>query len=188
MMSDYDWSVVVFRTEADKVGKVLVDLYRYVKDLIGVKDLHFLIRDRVNDDVVFNFRILLESKEKNDIENVMAFHLGKSMSEDGFAINPKPEHPFSKYVAWSWRDTVNRIGLDKFTLFCDFLSKFSKLVVEMAEKDYFHSKERVEMAHIVTWMLGCTEYGILSVGSWEIGYHDRIDDKNHAYLKHIFKS
>jgi hypothetical protein len=58
----------------------------------------------------------------------------------------------------------------------------------MAEKDYFHSKERVEMAHIVTWMLGCTEYGILSVGSWEIGYHDRIDDKNHAYLKHIFKS
>ena len=188
MMSNYDWSVVVFRTKADKADKVLVDFYWYVKDLIGVKDLHFLVRDRVNDDVVLCFRILLESKEKNDLENVMAFHLGKSMSEDGFAINPKPEHPFSKYVAWSWRDTVNRIGLEKFKLFCDFLSKFSKIVVEMAEKDYFHSEERSEMARILSWMLGCTEYGMLSVEGWEIGYYDRIDDKNHVSLNNTFKS
>ena len=186
-MSSNDWSVVIFKTEPDKAGKTLVDFYRYVEDLIGVKDLHFLIRDRVDDDVVFSFRILLESKEKNDIENAIAFQLGKSMPENVFAINPEPEHPFYKYVTWSWRDTLNSRGLDKFTLFCSFLSKLSRMVVEMAEKDYFYSEERVEMAHVASWMLGCTEYGLLSVEGWEIGYYDRISDKNHVYLKHTFK-
>jgi len=125
-MSSDNRSVVVFRAEADKVGKILADFYWYVKDLIGVKDLHFIIRDRVDDDVVLCFRILLESKEKTDLENIIAFHLGKSMTENAFAVSPELEHPFYKYVAWPWRDTVNRRGLEKFTLFCDFLSKFIK--------------------------------------------------------------
>ena len=186
-MSSNDWSVVIFRTESDKAGKMLVDFYRYVEDLVGVKDLHFLIRDRVDDDVVFSFRILLESKEKNDLENAIAFQLGKSMPENVFAINPEPEHPFHKYVAWPWRDTLNRRGVERFTLFCNFLSKLSRMVVEMAEKDYFHSEERVEMTHVASWMLGYTEYGLLNVEGWEIGYYDRISDENQACLKHTFK-
>jgi len=84
MMSSEDWSVIVFKVEADKARKILVELYRYVKDLIGVKDLHFLIRDRVQDDIVLNFRILLESNKKNDLENAIAFHLGKAMSENAY--------------------------------------------------------------------------------------------------------
>ncbi|MDQ1280818.1 MAG: hypothetical protein QG670_2081 [Thermoproteota archaeon] len=185
-MSSNDWSVVVLKAESDKVAKTFVDFYRFVEDLIGVKDMHFLIRGRVDDDIFLSFRILLESKEKDDLENIIALRLEKSMPENAFAINPDLEQPFYRYVSWPWRDTINRRGLDKFTLYCSFLSKLSRMVVEMAEKDYFNPEERVEMIHVASWMLGCTEYGQLSVEGWEIGYCDHITNKNFTYQKQVF--
>jgi hypothetical protein len=69
-----------------------------------------------------------------------------------------------------------KYGPKKFMDFCDLLSKLSRLVLQMARKKYFDSNDRVEMAHAMSWMLGCTEYGILSPEHWEVGYYDRIDD------------
>ncbi len=39
------------------------------------------------------------------------------------------------------------------------------------------------MAHVVSWMLGCTEYGLWSKKHVEIGYYDRIKDKSYPYIK-----
>lgn len=79
------------------------------------------------------------------------------------------------------------LGVDKFSEFCDLLNKMSGLVVEMLEKDYFDSGERVEIAHVMSWMVGCTEYGKMSPAHWEIGYYDRIEDKCFPYLRQNFQ-
>jgi hypothetical protein len=46
-----DWCVAVFRCKSDVVENILVDLYDFVKDLEGVKDLHFIVRDRLDADL-----------------------------------------------------------------------------------------------------------------------------------------
>jgi hypothetical protein len=59
-MADDDWCVAVFRCKPADVRRVLISLYGFVKDLEGVKSLHFITRDRLKDDVVFSFRVLVE--------------------------------------------------------------------------------------------------------------------------------
>ena len=57
----------------------------------------------------------------------------------------------------------------------------------MIENSYFGSSERVELAHNVSRMLGCTEYGLLSTSGMEIGYYDRIEDKYSSHLREAFE-
>lgn len=186
-MIDDDWSVVVFKSKPEHVKEIVVDLYRFIEYLVGVKSLHFLIRDRVDDEVVFSFRILLEQGEKRHIEDTVALKLRNSITQHKFAINPPPNHPLYAYVAWPWRDRLTRDGADKFTLFCNYLSQLSRIVMDMAEQDYFDSKERVELAHVACWMLGCTEYGLLSTKEMHVGYYDRVDKSYHPYLSMPFQ-
>jgi hypothetical protein len=56
----------------------------------------------------------------------------------------------------------------------------------MVKKGYFSSDERVEMAHVISWMLGCTEQGLISTKHFKIGYYDRIEDRRCEYLKEEF--
>ncbi len=65
-------------------------------------------------------------------------------------------------------------------------SGLSKLVVDMAENKYFDSSERVEITHLMSLMLGCTEYGSLSAKQMQIGYYDRISNKYQVCLKEDF--
>ena len=55
-----EWCVAVFKCNLGSVKKVLVEVYRFVDDLKGVRSLHFLVRDRVEDEVVFSFRVMVE--------------------------------------------------------------------------------------------------------------------------------
>jgi hypothetical protein len=181
-----DWCVAVFKCKANDVRKGLLDFYKFVKDLEGVKSLHFLIRDRVKDEVVFSFRVLVEKGQKRIISSKMVYELGTLLSEDKFAVDPDVRHPLRKYVAWSFEERVAKSGAKKFTEFYSLLEKMSKLVIQMIRSKYFSSDERVEMAHVMSWMLGCAEYGLLSTTHWEIGYYDRVENKNHPYLKEQF--
>ena len=185
-MADGDWCVVVCRCKQENVTGFLVDFYRFVEDVHGVKSLHFIIRDRGGNDVIFSFRVLLEAKEKQTVKSKLAYKLKSLVSEDKFAIDPTKDNQLFKYAAWS-TERVAKIGEERFAMFCDFLSKMSRLVVEMAESKYFNSGERVELAHIMAWMLGCTEYGLLTKNSMEVGYFDRIEKKYCPYLKEVFQ-
>ena len=78
-------------------------------------------------------------------------------------------------------------GIEKFETFCLFLRKMSEMVIELIKQDYFSSFERTEIAHIISWMLGCTEYFKLTPKSASVGYYDRIDDKYRAYLHKNFQ-
>jgi len=181
-----EWCVAVFKCKAEQIKTALPDLYHFVSGLEGVKSLHFLIRDRVDDETVFSFRVMVELKKKNVVKSKIAYKLGTLFSGDKFAVDPGSDNLLQPYVAWDVERRIAESGLKKLDDFTDFLCSMSKLVVEMIEKEYFASKERVELAHVVAWMFGCTEYGVLSTKAMEIGYYDRIEDKYCAYLKQDF--
>ena len=121
-MSVDSWSVAVLRCKADKTGNSLLDLYDFVKGIEGVRDLHFLIRDRIDDDVVLSIRMLLESQHARVVKSKVAFKLGTMLSEDKFAVDPDAENPLEKYVAWQPDKRIAESGPEKFAAFCRFLS------------------------------------------------------------------
>lgn len=185
-MTSDDWCVAVFKCKSNKVENLLVDFYSFIKDLKGVRNLHFLIRDRVEDEVVLSFRVFVEAKDKEAIKSKVAYKLRRFIPKNKFALDPSKRSSFAKYVAWSPEKRIAEFGKRKFVRFCKLLSQMSRIVVEMAKKKYFDSAERVEIAHVMAWMLGCTEYGLLSTKHMEVGYHDRVEDKSHVYLKQSF--
>lgn len=185
VVADSDWCVIVSRCRAKDVAGFLVGFYRFVEGVHGVKSLHFIIRDRVGNDVIFSFRVLLEAKEKQAVKSKISYKLKGLIAEDKFAIDPTKGNRLFKYAAWPTERTA-KIGEERFALFCDFLSKMSKIVVEMAERGYFDLGERVELARLMALMLGCTEYGLLTKECMEVGYYDRIESKYCPHLKETF--
>jgi len=181
-----EWCVAVFKCSPDSVKKVLVEVYRFADDLKGVRSLHFLVRDRVEDEVVFSFRVMVEPKFKEMVKTKLAYKLGTLLSEDKYVIDPAAGNGLEQYVAWLPGKKIVDFGQSKFNQFIDLLKNMSAIVVQIIENDYFASNERVELAHFMSWMLGCTEYGLLSTSGMEIGYYDRLDDKYCSYLRQDF--
>ena len=178
-----EWCVAVFKCSPDSVKKVLVEVYMFTDGLKGVRSLHFLIRDRVEDEVVFSFRVMVEPKFKEMIKTNLACKLGTLLSEDKYVVDPVAGNCFEQYVAWLPDKRIADFGQNKFNQFIDLLKNMSAIVVQLIENDYFASNERIELAHVMSWMLGCTEYGLLSSKGMEIGYYDRLDDKYCSYLR-----
>jgi hypothetical protein len=184
-MASGDWCVAVFKSTPENFRNVLLDFYSFMTDLSGVRSLHFLIRDRVEDEVLVSFRVLVEKEAKEIIRSKISFKL-RNLVSDKFAVDPDNESSLSKYVAWPVEDRLSKSGTKKFSEFCDILSKMSGLVIQMLRSEYFSSDERVEIAHVMSWMLGCMEYGLLSTTHMEVGYYDRIEDKYCRYLREDF--
>jgi len=183
-----EWIVAVFKCNSSVVKKVLVEFYRFVDDLKEVQSLHFLIRDRIDDEVVFSFRIMVDHKSKETAKKKITHKLSSLLSTDKFAVTPNSESILAKYVAWVPEKRIADYGKSKFYQFIDALKNMSALIVEMAESDYFSSSERVELAHAMSWMLGCTEYGLLRTSGMEVGYYDRLEDKYCSYLRQGFQT
>ena len=181
-----EWCVAVFKCSPNSVKKVLVEVYRFADDLKGVRSLHFLVRDRVEDEVVFSFRVMVEPKFKETVKTKLAYKLGTLLSEDKYVIDPAAGNSLEQYVAWLPGKKIADFGQSKFNQFIDLLKNLSAIVVQMIENDYFASNERVELAHVMSWMLGCTEYGLLSASGMEVGYYDRLEDKYCSYLRQEF--
>ena len=181
-----EWCVAVFKCSPATVKKVLVEVYRFADDLKGVRSLHFLVRDRVEDEVVFSFRVMVEPKFKEIVKTKIANKLSTLLSKDKYAIDPTAENSLEQYVAWLPQKRRGDFGQNKFNQFIDLLKNMSAIVVQIIENDYFASNERVELAHVMSWMLGCTEYGLLSTSGMEVGYYDRLDDKYCSYLRQGF--
>ena len=181
-----DWVVAVFKCCPSDVKKTVVAFYRFVYNLKGIRSLHFLIRDRIEAEVVFSFRLMVDPKFKEIIKSECVSKLGTLLTVDKFAIDPPVASNLEKYVAWAPKKRIKDFGQKKFIQFIDILKTMSAIVVEMVENDYFTSSERVELAHFVSWMLGCTEYGLLSTKEMEIGYYDRLCDKYRSYLRQNF--
>jgi hypothetical protein len=184
-MTNDDWCVAVFKCTPESIRNTLVGFYSFMKDLEGVKSLHFLIRDRVKSEIVISFRVQVAERARDIIRSKMNYKLG-TLAPDKFAIDPETKNPLNKYIAWSPDKRITKSGVDQFPEFCNLLSRMSNLVIEMLEKDYFDSSERVEIAHVMSWMVGCTEYGKMSPTYWEVGYYDRIEGKCCPYLRQNF--
>jgi len=183
---DQSWCVAVFRCKQDNIRKVLTDLYGFVKDLESVQSLHFLVRDRLDDRVVFSFRALVNSEDRAIFDSKITYKLGQLLATEDFAVNPETENPLSKYVDWYPDAITAKYGQKKFKEFCDILNRLSKVVLWMVKNGYFDSAVRIEVAQSMSWMIGCTEYGLLDSEHWEVGYYDRIEDKYFQCLRHEF--
>jgi hypothetical protein len=186
IVADNDWCIVVAKCEAKATAGFLVDFYRFAKGMDGVRNLYFLVRDHVENDVVFIFRILVDPGKVRALKSKISYKLKSLLPEGKYAIDPRSDNLFSKYAALS-AESAAKIGKERFLILCDFLGKLSETVVEMAEKKFFNFTERAEMVHTMASMLGCTEYGMLTKNSMEVGYFDRIEKKYLPYLKEIFK-
>lgn len=181
-----EWCVAVFKCSPGSVKKVLVEVYRFADDLKGVRSLHFLVRDRVEDEVVFSLRLMVEPRFKEMVKINLSHKLGTLLSKEKYVIDPMAGDSFEQYVAWQPEKRITDNGQAKFSQFIDLLKNQSAIVVQLIENDYFASKERVELAHVLSWMVGCTEYGLLSPSGMEIGYYDRLEDKYCSYLRQDF--
>lgn len=144
------------------------------------------MRDRVEDEVIVSFRVMVESKFKEIIKTKLAYKLGTLLSQDKYVVDPASENSLEKYVAWLPEKRIVDYGQNKFNQFIDLLKNLSAMVVQMIENDYFASNERVELSHVSSWMFGCTEYGMLRTSVMEVGYYDRLDDKYCSYLRQEF--
>ncbi len=129
---------------------------------------------------------MVEPKFKEMIKTNLSCKLGTLLSEDKYVINPTARNSLVQYVAWLPDKRIADFGQSKFNQFIDLLKNLSAIVVQLIEDDYFGSSERVELAHVMSWMLGCTEYGLLSSIGMEIGYYDRMEDKYCSYLRQDF--
>jgi hypothetical protein len=185
MANSTEWCVAVFKCSPGSLKKVLVEVYQFADGLKGVRSLHFLITDRVGDEVVLSFRILVEPKFKEIVKTNLSRKLSSLISEDKYAIDPAEGNNLKRYAA-SLPEKRPEEGQNKFNNFLDVLKKLSDIVIEMIENDYFASNERVDLTHFITWMLGCTECGLLSPSGMQVGYYDRLDDKYLPYLKYDF--
>jgi len=184
-MASDKWCAAVFQCTPASVRGILLEFYGFMTDVEGVKSLHFLIRDRIKNEIVVSFRVLATEKTREIVRSKMNYKLG-ILVPGKFAVDPDPQNSLNKYVAWGTEKRISKSGLDMFPEFCNLLSKMSGLVIEMLKNDYFGSTERVEIAHVMSWMVGCTEYGKMSPTQWEVGYYDRIEDKCFPYLRQNF--
>lgn len=185
-MSEKTWVVTIVKCNAQTVKKVLVDYYDFISDLPETENLHFIIRDRVDDEVVFSFRVLCTKKNEKNMISKINFKLNNLITKKNYVVDPSPDHPLFNYVAWAWEEITKKRGEAKFNIFSFLLGKMSELVIDMVKQDYFSTVERTEIAHVMSWMMGCTEYFKLTPKSATVGYYDRIEDKYQAYLQKQF--
>ena len=122
-----------------------------------MRSLHFLVRDRIEDEVVFSFRVMVEPKFKEIVKSKLAYKLGTLLSEDKYVIDPAAGNRLEQYVAWLPEKRIADCGQTRFNLYVDLLKKMSDIVIDMIEKDYFGSIEGVELAYAIAWMLGCLD-------------------------------
>ena len=181
-----DWIVSVFKIKPETIKETITELYHFAESLDGVISLHFMIKDRIDKKVVFSFRILTEPDILKIVRSKIKYKLGLLVEKDSFFVDPEIENPLIKYVAWPFEDIITKRGADKFKKFYETLDALSKLVIQMLENDYFEPSERIELAHVTSWMVGCTEYGLLDTKHWEIGYYDRVEGKNYCSLRKDF--
>ena len=140
--------MAVFKCRPDSLKKVLVEVYTFADELKGVRSLHFLIRDRVEDQVAVSFRIMVDPKQKDIVKSKTAYKLGTLLPADKFAIDPTVESELRKYVAWYPEKRIADFGKIKFNQFIDILKNMSATVIAIIENNYFALSERTELAHI----------------------------------------
>mgnify|MGYP005850079753 CR=1 FL=1 len=105
--------VAVFKCKPEEIKSVLPEFCNFVNGLQGVKSSHFLIRDRVDDEAVFSFRVMVNPKLKHVIKSKLSYKLGTLLSTK-FAVELPLDNSLQEFVAWEPEKKVAECGLQKF--------------------------------------------------------------------------
>lgn len=87
-----------------------------------------MVADRIDGEIVFSFRVMVEPKLKEIIKSKSAFILNTLVGADRFGIDP--ESDLRQYVSWFPEKKLAHVGPARFTSFIDFLKNLSALVVD----------------------------------------------------------
>ena len=82
--------------------------------------------DRVDEEVVLSFRVMVEPKKKSLVKNKLDYKLGTLLSAGKFVVEPTPEDPLQMYVGWEPEKKIAQCGLERFDYLVDFLCSISK--------------------------------------------------------------
>ena len=137
MPNSHSWIAAVFKCNSLVAKKTLVELYGFIDDLKGVRSLHFLMRDRVDDEVIFSFRVMVEQKFKEMIKSKLSHKLSTLLTADKFSVDPPAENNFAHHVALSPEKRLMHSGQTKFIQRA--LKNMSSIVVDLIENDYIAS-------------------------------------------------
>jgi hypothetical protein len=137
-----EWCVSVFKCKPEQVKGAVPEFYRFVNSLEGVKSSHFLVRDRVDDEAVFSFRVIVDPRQKRVIKSKIAYKLGTLLSDDKFAVEPSSDGPLYSFAAWEPKRLISEVGSKKFDDLTKFLRDISKLTVKMIKKRLFRFKRK----------------------------------------------
>ena len=160
------WIVAVFKCNAPEV-QIISQFYRFVDALKGVQSLHFLIRDRVEDQVAVSFRIMVDSKQKDIIKSKAVYKVGTLLPADK-SIDPTSESELGKYAAWYPEKRIADFGQVKFNQFIDILKNMSSTIIVIIENNYFASRMNELSLH--TPFFGCLDalnMGYLALWEWK---------------------
>jgi hypothetical protein len=125
-------------------------------------------------------------KFEETLKNRSAAKLGALLGADKFAIDPAVNDNLKQYASWFPEKKLAQLGAARFAVYIDLLKSMSAMVIDALEGNFFASNERVDLAHVFTQMLGCTEYGLLRTSGMEVGYYDRVEDKYCSFLRQNF--
>jgi hypothetical protein len=67
-----NWIVTVVKLNAQNIKNVSIDFYDFVSDLPETENLHFIIIDRLDDEVVFSFRVLCTIKLGKSLKSLLS--------------------------------------------------------------------------------------------------------------------
>ena len=186
MHRNENWAVAVFECEARECRPFLIGLSKFLESIPEIKSYHYLIRGQENNNPIFSLRIFRDSKNKKEIKGKLEAKL-KELDIQRLEVDPEtPTEFWERYNKWTpiTEETITgHHGKEGWKVYCDALHSMSKFVIDLAKKNWFTSKKRVEMAHLMAWTLGCSEaWKRYSAGIF-MGYLDRIDGEHHPYLR-----
>jgi hypothetical protein len=183
-MIENKWSTVAIKCRAAKTKDLIIEFYGFMKDVVGVKDLYFIFRDRMDSDVILVFQVSMDPEKEKAVKSKIRYKLKRMMSEDDFLIEPDINHSLNKYSSPIMKR--RQIDSTKYVALHNLLNQISRFMVDVTKANCFDSEDRAELVRVISMMLGCTEYGLLSTKEMEVGYYDRINDKYHTCLKESF--
>lgn len=161
------WTVLGVECPKKDWPQVLISLSHFLDQLAQVKSHHFLVRYYHEDRIFASFRIFSDPNDKDMVKYKLE-EKGKKLSNLFlFDIDPAPGTARRKSHGWTGPFSNHKIwgGEETWATCCDFLSRMSKIVVEMAEKGHFDFPRRHKIAHLMVNMLALRE--------WPVAYPDQ---------------
>jgi hypothetical protein len=137
-----NWSVFLFDCPKERVQKLVVALFKQVKEIVVDSLANYTVRDYARDSIKISLRVLRDKSKKEVVAKLENSIVELLRKED---IEPivNPQHKEREISGWS------SASLSKSRAY----NRLSEFVVKLAEEGLFSPIDRNEMRHLAINML-----------------------------------